>query len=83
MSTKNVYALMLIIVVAWLLVVAESYFFFAVLRPLGPNLHSGEVPSSVLKIVLTAALGVLWVGSMFVMDTLYARSKRMTPTSAS
>ncbi len=82
MSPKHLYGLMLIIVVAWLLVVAESYIFIAVIRPLGPSIHS-VVPSSVLKVMLTAGLGVLWVSVMFVMDTLYTRSKRRTPTSAS
>jgi hypothetical protein len=82
MNVKHLYGLMLIVAVAWLLIVAEAYFFFAVIRPLGPNLHAGSIPSSVVKVVLTGGLGVLWVVVMLVMDTLYSRSKR-TPTSTS
>jgi hypothetical protein len=83
MSLKHLYGLMLIVVVAWLLIVAESYFFIAVIRPLGPNLHSGVIPSSFVKVVLTAGLGVVWVAVMFGLDTLYSRSKKKIPTSAS
>lgn len=82
MRPKNIYALMLIIAVAWLVILAESYFFIEVIRPLGPNLHSGPLPSSIAKLILTAGLGVVWVAVMFAMDTLYTRS-RLTPTSAS
>ena len=82
MSLKHLYGLMLIVVVAWLLVLAESYFFIAVIRPFGPNIHSGVIPSSVVKVLLTAGLGIVWVAVMFALDTLYSRSKR-TPTSAS
>jgi hypothetical protein len=74
---------MLIVAVAWVLILAESYFFIAIIRPLGPPLHSEGIPSSALKVILTAALGVLWVAAMFAMDTLYTRSKKKTPTSAS
>ena len=83
MNLRHLYGLMLIVAVAWVLIVAESYFFFAVIRPLGPNLHSRVIPSSVLKVILTAGLGVLWVGVMFAMDTSYTRSKRRIPTSVS
>jgi hypothetical protein len=83
MNLRHLYGLMAIIAVAWLLIVAESYFFIAVIRPLGPPLHVGGILSTILKLVLTAALGVLWVAVMFAMDTLYSRSKRGTPTSAS
>ncbi|MDA4121583.1 MAG: hypothetical protein OK456_00210 [Thaumarchaeota archaeon] len=82
MKTRNIYGLMVIVSVAWLLIVAESYFFVAVIRPEGPNLHGGPIPSTVLKLMLTAGLGLLWVGVMFALDTFYTRS-RLTPTSAS
>jgi len=82
MKTSNLYGLLGIVTVAWLLVVGESYFFIAVVRPLGPTIHAGFIPSSVAKIILTAGLGLLWVGVMFVLDTLYTRPRK-TPTSAS
>jgi hypothetical protein len=78
LNTKNVYGLMLIVTVAWLLILGESYLFIAVIRPLGPPIHS-FVPSSVLKIILTVGLAVLWVAVMFALDFLYTRW-RMTPT---
>jgi hypothetical protein len=82
LNLRSLYGLMLIITVAWLLVLGESYFFIAVVRPLGPPLHEGPIPSSALKVILTAGLGVLWVGVMFAMDVVYSRPRK-TPTSAS
>jgi hypothetical protein len=82
MRLRNLYGLMVITAVAWLLILGESYFFIAVVRPLGPPLHVADLPSTVLKLVLTAGLGLLWVGVMFVMGSLYARFTR-TPTSVS
>jgi hypothetical protein len=82
MSLRAAYGLMIIVTVAWLLILGESYFFIVIVRPLGPNIHSGFIPSSVAKVLLTAGLGFLWVGVMFAMDSLYARFTR-TPTSAS
>ncbi|MDA4136576.1 MAG: hypothetical protein OK449_06240 [Thaumarchaeota archaeon] len=78
MIGKNIYGLILIVTIAWLLILVESYVFIVVIRPLGPPIHS-PVPSSVLKVVLTAGLGGLWVGVMFALDALYSRRKR-TPT---
>ena len=82
MSLRAVYGLMIVVTVAWLLILGESYFFIVVVRPLGPNLHSGFIPSSIAKVLLTAGLGFLWVGVMFVIDSLYAWFTR-TPTLAS
>lgn len=82
MTSRSIYGLLAIITVSWLLIVGESYFFIAVVRPLGPPLHLGDLPSTVLKLALTAGLALLWIAAMFVMDTLYTRSTK-TPTSAS
>ncbi|MGA2665854.1 MAG: hypothetical protein ABSF83_13020 [Nitrososphaerales archaeon] len=93
MRVRDLYGLLGIVTVAWLLIIGETYFFVAVVRPLGPGIHLGDVPSSVAKVILTAGLGVVWVVVMFVMDSLYARVRRAdgegrgqrspTPTSAS
>jgi hypothetical protein len=78
MISRNIYSLMLIVTIAWLLILGESYIFIVVIRPLGPSIHVGPVPSSATKVILTAGLGVLWVAVMFAMDALYSR--RRTPT---
>jgi hypothetical protein len=82
MNLRNLYGLMVIMTVAWLLILGESYFFIAVVRPLGPQIHVADLPSTLLKVILTAGLALLWVGVMFEMDRLYARFTK-TPTSAS
>ena len=78
MMAKNIYGLILIVTIAWLLILIESYVFIVVIRPLGPPIHS-PVPSSVLKVVLTGGLAGVWVAVMFALDALYSRRKR-TPT---
>jgi hypothetical protein len=80
MSNRNLYGLMLIVTVAWLLIVVESYLFFAVIRPFGPPIHTHTpLPSSVVKILLTGALAGIWFAVMFALDALYARTRK-TPT---
>jgi hypothetical protein len=79
---SNLYGLMAIIAVAWLLIIGESYFFVAVVRPLGPPIHVGSIPSTAVKVLLTAGLGAVWIASMFLMDSLYWRLTK-TPTSPS
>ena len=82
MNLKSIYGLLVIVTVAWLLILGESYFFIVVVRPLGPPLHVADLPSTVLKVLFTAGLGVLWVGVMFAMDSLHTRFTK-TPTSSS
>ena len=79
MNSRNLYGLMLIVTIAWLLILAESYIFVAVIRPYGQPIHIGFVPSSIIKIIMTAGLGVLWVAVMFALDFLYSKRRR-TPT---
>ncbi len=85
---KSLYALMIMMVVAWLLIIIESYIFFAVIRPLGPALHLGfriMFLSSILKILGTAGLFLGWVGVMLAFRAIFVRSKvqRKTPISSS
>jgi hypothetical protein len=82
MILRSLYGLIFIVAVSWLLILGESYVFFAVVRPLGPPLHSSPILSAAMKIGLTAGLAILWVVVMFALWALYFRSKR-TPTSAS
>jgi len=72
-------AMLLVVTVSWLLILGETYVFFNVVRPLGPPLHEGDLPSTLLKVGLTVFLGVLWVVVMFGVWWLYLRAHR-TPT---
>ena len=85
---RSLYALMIMMIVAWLLIIIESYIFFAVIRPLGPALHIGlrlDFLSSLLKILGTAGLLLGWVGVMLAFRAVFVRSKvqRKTPISSS
>lgn len=71
--------MLLVITASWLLILGETYVFFVIVRPLGPPLHTAAVPSSILKVGLTAGLGLLWVAVMFGIWWLYLRAHR-TPT---
>ena len=84
MSYRSLFGLVLIITASWLLILGETYVFFAVVRPLGPpvglpQLHGSAILSSALKILLTVGLGALWVVVMFGTWWLYLRVHR-TPT---
>ncbi len=79
MNNRNLYSLMLIVTVAWLLILGESYLFIAVIRPLGPPIRFKGDLSSILKISLTGSLGAVWVAVMFALDSFYTR-ERKTPT---
>ncbi len=85
---KSLYALTIIVVVAWLLIIGESYIFFAVIRPLGPALHIGlrlRFLSSLLKILGTIGLALGWVAVMLTLRAAFVRAKlpRKTPTASS
>lgn len=87
MSYRTLLGLGLIITISWLLILGETYIFFAVVRPLGPpvglpELHGSAILSSALKILLTLGLAVLWVAVMFAVWVLLFRTTR-TPTAAS
>ncbi len=74
-------------VVAWFLVIAETYLFFDVIIPLGPAIHSIGVFTAIalLKIGLTLGLGVLWFVVILSLTEVYERSleKRLPPTPSS
>jgi len=69
--------MLLVITASWLLILGETYVFFVIVRPLGPPLHEGAVPSTALKVGLTVGLGALWVAVMFGIWWLYLRAHRI------
>jgi hypothetical protein len=75
-------AMLLSVTASWVLILGATYVFFVIVRPLGPELHAGDVPSSIAKIGLTLVLGAGLVFGMLGMSMLYLRVFR-TPTSPS
>jgi len=80
-------ALIGIEVVAFLLIIAETYLFFMAIVPLGPVPHGlGEYTGiTTLKIGLTFGLGVLWLVVILSLTRIYVRSRlrNLTPTPSS
>jgi len=74
-------------VVAFLLILAETYFFFTIVVPIGAFPHNfGEFTGfALLKVVLTIGLGLLWFLVMLAMTRFYVRSKlrSLTPRPSS
>jgi hypothetical protein len=64
-------------VVAFLLIIAETYIFFNVVVPLGPIPHTllEYTGYALLKVVLIAGLVVVWFLVMIELTRLYTRSK--------
>jgi hypothetical protein len=74
--------LILIEVVAFLLIIGETYLFFEVVVPVGQfphNLFEFTI-FGLAKLVLTAGLGALWFLVMLGLTRLYVRSKLERPT---
>ena len=73
--------------VAFVLIIAEAYAFFALIVPLGPFPHNlGEYTGyALLKVVLTFGLGALWFGLVWALTRLYVRTRlgARTPTVSS
>jgi hypothetical protein len=74
-------------VVAFLLIIGETYLFFNVVVPLGSIPHDflEYTGLALAKLVLTFGLGVFWFLVMIAMTRLYTRSKLSphSPTSSS
>lgn len=74
-------------VVAFLLIIGETYFFFTVVVPLGPVPHNLREYTglALLKVGLTFGLGVLWLLVMVAVTRAYVRSKlgRLPPKPSS
>ncbi|MDG6983432.1 MAG: hypothetical protein JRN28_02620 [Nitrososphaerota archaeon] len=69
--------LFLIELVAFLLIIAETYVFFIIVVPLGPIPHTLTEYTSfaLLKVVLILALGGVWFLVLDELTNLYVRSK--------
>ena len=62
----------LVITATWVLLLAETFILFGVIRPLAPNIH--ESPSSAaLKVGASIVLGIVWVVVMFLLRGFYLR----------
>jgi hypothetical protein len=74
--------LIVIELVAFLLIMGETYLFFDVIVPLGPVPHSlaDYTVLGLAKVLLTFGLGVLWLVVMLALTELYVRSKVVRPT---
>jgi hypothetical protein len=72
-------------VVAWLLVIVETYLFFDVIIPLGPPIHTIGIFTAValLKLGLTFGLGALWFVVIVSITELYGRSRMRSPAPTS
>jgi hypothetical protein len=64
--------LAMMITATWLLLLAETFIFFGVIRPLAPNIHE-SVTSAILKIGAIIFIFVVWVVVMFVLRSFYVR----------
>jgi len=74
-------------VVAFVLIVAEVYAFFVFIVPIGPFPHNilEYTGFALMKVVLTAGLGLLWFAVMIFLTRAYVRSRLdpSTPTPSS
>lgn len=62
-----------LITATWVLLMAEVYLFFGIIRPLAPNIHESMF-SAALKIGAVLALLVAWGVAMFVFERFFVRS---------
>jgi hypothetical protein len=69
---KAVSGLALMITATWVLLLAETFFFFGVIRPLAPNIHE-SISSSVLKVGASIGILLVWGVAMYFMRISYVR----------
>ena len=67
---------MIMITVAWLLILVESYIFFEFIVPF-PQIHEVGALTllALLKVGLTFGLGLAWFAIMFLLRYFYVRSR--------
>jgi len=73
--------MMLMVTATWALLLAETFVFFAVIRPLAPNIHESMF-SAVLKLGAVVGLLVVWGVVMFILRTSYVRRVARSPTAS-
>jgi len=74
--------LMLMITATWVLLLAETFVFFGVIRPLAPNIHE-SMSSSVLKVGAIIGILLVWGVAMYFMRIAYVlRIARPPPVPA-
>ena len=68
--------------VAFFLIIGETYLFFMAIIPLGPIPHNLPEYTAIalLKVGLTFGLGVLWLVVMVLLTRYYVKSKLRTRT---
>ena len=64
--------LILMVTATWVLLLAETFMFFGVIRPLAPNIHE-SASSAALKVGAIIGLLVVWGVAMFFLRTSYVR----------
>lgn len=76
-----------IIVIAWVLIVLESYLLFDVIIPFAPPIHilGSFAALAILKVLMTFGLGILWFVVIVSLSQTYVMSRlsHRPPTSSS
>ena len=74
-----------ITVIAWLLIIGEAYIFFGFILEYVPPLHilGSFTVLSVLKVLMTLGLGILWYVVIVSLTGVYVRSKVKSPPPTS
>jgi len=72
--------MMLMVTATWALLLAETFIFFGVVRPLAPNIHESAF-SAGLKLGVVIGLLVVWGLAMFFMQKFYARRVAPKPVT--
>ena len=69
--------LALMVTATWVLLLAETFVFFGVIRPLAPNIHE-SMTSSALKVSAILGLLLVWGVAMYFMRISYVRRAQHT-----
>ena len=76
-----------ITIVAWILIIVETYLLFDVIIPFAPPIHviGAFAALAILKVLMTLGLGILWFVVVVSLSRTYVRSKlrHRPPTSSS
>ena len=69
---SSISGLLLMVTATWALLLAETFVFFGVIRPLAPNIHESAF-SAALKIGAVLGLVAVWGVVMFILRVSYVR----------